>query len=222
MKKPTPLRIRYFAQPEPKCKYQTFRMRVNRRWMTKEEALNPNVDTRKYSSKTNIQLKEYLENYKWEKVWYARFIEMFKVCWDEEKAIKPWTITLIDRYPEQYAIYKLYPQPKCSFSQFMIRFRLWKSIEDCVRATSWARPWWLKVYDTHAEAKRKLYKWDNYLIEITYSKEEASVFRNVYLKMIDDLEIEMIDCSPLRDTEIKKQLKELNHELEIFNIYNPI
>ena len=40
--------------------------------------------------------------------------------------------------------------------------------------------------------------------------------------MIDDLEIEMIDCSPLRDTEIKKQLKELNHELEIFNIYNPI
>ena len=88
MKKPTPLRIRYFAQPEPKCKYQTFRMRVNRRWMTKEEALNPNVDTRKYSSKTNIQLKEYRENYKWEKVWYARFLEMFKVCWDEEKAIK--------------------------------------------------------------------------------------------------------------------------------------
>lgn len=189
--------------------------------MNREEALNPEVVVRKYSTKTRVELKQFRENYKWDKVWYWRFLEMYNVCWDEERAIKRNQISIIERYPKEYEIYRSYNQPKCSFSQFMIRHRLWKSISECLKPTSWQRPWWLIVYDTHAQTIQKKYKWDNYLIEVSYSTEEALIFRNVYKRMIDELEYEILDATPSQAHEIEKKLKQLNHELEIFNIYNP-
>lgn len=222
MQKKTNLHKRYDEQPSPKARYSTFWRRVKRQWLAKEQAIDPTIQKYKVWIRTNKQLRDFYDSYEWAKVCYSRFIEMYNVCKDEYKAIKHWTITIIDRYPNEYEIYKKYSQPKCSFSQFMIRYKLWKSLDECARATNWARPWWLYKYTTHAEAKKQKYKWDNYLIEITYSKDEAIVFRNVYLKMIDELEYEMLDCTPQRDHEIKLQLQQLTHELEIFNIYNPI
>jgi phosphopantetheinyl transferase len=63
-----------------------------------------------------------------------------------------------------------------------------------------------------------------YYIEITYSKEEAAVFRSMYIEKIVDIE-EIIANSYLEPYELEKYRKEseqLKKELEVFNKWNPL
>jgi len=205
-------------QPEPKVSYSSFYQRV-RKWLSREEAIQ-NITM--YVPKRKQELRDYWNNYEWEKVWYTRFLEVYTWCWNKERAIRKNWITIYERYPKEYSIYQTYKEPKASFSLFVDRLKKWKSIEQALIPTRWARGWWWHIqYESHADAKEKLHKDDNYYIEVSYSKEEAEVFRKVYKKMIDDLEYERLDATPQRSHEIEKEIKKLELQLEIFNIYNP-
>ena len=62
---------------------------------------------------------------------------------------------------------------------------------------------------------------DNFFIKITYTKEEAKVFRDVYIDKLDELEDMMLSCEPEEMGKLLETEKQLKKELEVFNKWNP-
>ena len=63
-----------------------------------------------------------------------------------------------------------------------------------------------------------------YYIEITYSKEEAAVFRSMYIEKIVNNEeiIANTYLEPFELEKIRKKNEQLKKELEVFNKWNPL
>ena len=213
-KEKSELHIWYDKQPWSKPTFQTFYWRIKNMWLSREEAI------KKISykwKKTDPQLKEYRENYTWPKVSYGRFIEMYKSCWSMERAIKKWWLSIYDRYPKEYSIYIKAPYPKCSFSQFMIRYQKWKPINECLKIT-----WVYYEPKIHKETLRDIPEsW--YYIDITYPKEEAKIFHKIFNNMIEELESKFIqETEPKKAIKIQEELSNITKYYSVFLIFNPI
>jgi hypothetical protein len=133
MKKAWELRTWWKMQPEPKVSYSSFYQRV-RKWLSREEAIQ-NITM--YVPKRKQELRDYWNNYEWEKVWYTRFLEVYTWCWNKDRAIRKNWITIYERYPKEYSIYQTYnslKKPKIyvlirnslSEQQFAFIFIVWK------------------------------------------------------------------------------------------------
>lgn len=181
------------------------------------------------------ELKNWWFAYRWSKVWYWVFRD--RVLYkheDRETAIKPritkrmWRTTY---YPELKDWWDLQPEPKCKYHLFVQRVvRLGKDKEEAIKLKIKKCPAWRwHNYSfmsnirskPHYIEKLKRYNPEHYKIEITYKPEEAKVFRDAYLRMINKLEIEYLNEEDTRRwIEIQKSIKWLQWELALFNTFN--
>lgn len=126
--------------------------------------------------------------------------------------------------------WSIQPEPKSNKQVFYGRLCSWYTKEQSI--LTWDK--WLKVMrdkgfywkekkyvPTYSRLKEDEGAAEYTWIDITYSKEEARVFRKEFVNVIENLERE------LRQTEDKKCIKELNDkiesakaELDLFNNYN--
>jgi len=123
------------------------------------------------------------------------------------------------------------PDPKSNKQVFYGRLWAWYSKEQAIltwlKRESILKSKWFnynnkKYIPTYSRLVEDEWIADYTWIDITYSKEEARVFRQEFNKVIENLERE------IRQTEDKECLKKLNDDLEfaqaeldLFNSYNP-
>lgn len=121
------------------------------------------------------------------------------------------------------------PEPKSNKQVFYGRLWAWYKKEEAILTwTRWEsvlrKRWWYtikKYIPTYSALQENVEELDYTWIDITYSKEEARVFRREFNNLIENLERE------IRQTEDKDSLKNLNEKLEmaqaelsLFNNYN--
>lgn len=135
------------------------------------------------------------------------------------------------RFAEEMERRRAQPDPKPGKQVFYGRLCSWYTKEQAmlswekwqkVMKERWAYGWPAKYVPTYSRFKEDEgiaeYTW----IDITYTKEEARIFRKEFVNVIENLE------RTIRQTEDKDCLRELNDkmeltkaELDLFNSYNP-
>lgn len=197
------------------------------------------------TKKKNFWLKErcidFYDKYEWEKVYFTTFYTRVRLNpeWNMEELIKPKIRTGARKtsgiftwaYADEMARWFNQKEPKASKQVFYGRIKIGYTKEQAI--LTWDK--WQKILDKKLIKKKtwyKCYTWskqeeerkeESYTgIDITYSKDEAKVFRKEYQRIIDDLERE------LTMIEEKTMVKETNEKLELvraemaqFNLFNP-
>ena len=197
------------------------------------------------AKKKNFWLKDrcikFYNEYEWEKVYFTTFYSRVRLNpeWNMEDLIKPktrgWTRKasgiFTGAYADEMRRWFLQPEPKSNKQVFYGRIRLgypkeqailtWDRRQSILEEKPIKKKTWYKCYTwtkQDAEREEEAYTW----IDITYSKEEARVFRKEYQRIIDDLEwkLNMVDEKTLvKETNDKLEL--VKAELNVFNFYNP-
>ena len=189
---------------------------------------------------SNIKHKaeiEYFKSYTWDKVCYDTFISrVLRNKIPLEVAILPWIIekpwrNLKEKWKEHRdsdpvtLFYNNYQWEKVWFRYFQEKLRAWMPMEDAIKKEC-KRLDYLKGNKNKKPKKTPVVtisdSLSNYYIEVTYTKEEASVIRNVYIERIDDNEDKMLSCEPSELTWLIKETDQLKKELEVFNKWNPV
>lgn len=184
---------------------------------------------------------DFFNSYEWEKVTWPTFYQRVRNGWDEpwEEKIKkkaPRPYTRRDNTPKgkranEMIRYNQQPEPRAAKTLYRNRLNWgypkekavltgeeWKKAkqERAIAHPLVSKPYVPKPIDRRPVDER------NFLIEITYPKEVARVFRREYARMMEEIERE------LTYTEEKTQIVELNNKLtqlekekNIFNSYNP-
>lgn len=198
------------------------------------------------TKKKNFWLKErcisFYDSYEWEKVYFTTFYTRVRLNpeWNMEELIKPkiriWarrkTSVFTWAYADEMARWFDQKEPKASKQVFYGRIRIGYTKEQAI--LTWDK--WQNVLDKKSIKKKtwyKCYTWskqeeerkeENYTgIDITYSKDEARVFRKEYQKIIDDLEWELTmieEKTAVKETNEKLEL--VKAELNAFNLLNPL
>lgn len=195
--------------------------------------------------KRNFWLKDrcinFYNDYQGEKVYFTTFYSRVRLNpeWNMEELIKPKTRSwgrknpgiFTGAYAEEMKRWYEQPEPKASKQVFYGRVKIWypqwqailtwEKWQEVVSEKPIKKKTWYKCYTwtkQDAEREEEAYTW----IDITYSKEEARVFRKEYQRIIDDLEwqLTMIDEKTLVK-ETNEKLELVKAELALFNSYNP-
>lgn len=176
--------------------------------------------------------KEFYDNYKWMKVSYYNFIQRTKRKIPFEMAIKPWVLRQsLDNlkrkrknYRERdpyYDFYHSYEGEKTTRRYFKVRLKFWYTPEEAIKKHPQYKPLkkqrQKKVQNTYKKRKKS-----DYLIEITYPKEVAEIFRKMYKEKIEICEEKLFQTENCRESfKIQRLKKRLEFELNIFNKRNP-
>ena len=181
---------------------------------------------------------EYYKSYVWEKAPYYTFINRVlrnklpleiailpvKLFNSSEKLKEKWK-NYRDTDPT-YVFWNTYKWEKIWYRYFQEKLRAWMPKEEAIK--KWTRKIeYLKLhwYRKHKKKNRGVESSDsssNYLIEVTYSKEEASVIRNRYMSIIEETEERLLSCEVWEMNWLVKKADQLKKELEVFNKWNPI
>ena len=181
---------------------------------------------------------EYYKSYVWEKAPYYTFINRVlrnklpleiailpvKLFNSSEKLKEKWK-NYRDTDPT-YVFWNTYKWEKIWYRYFQEKLRAWMPMEEAIK--KWTRKIeYLKLhwYRKHKKKNRGVESSDsssNYLIEVTYSKEEASVIRNRYMSIIEETEERLLSCEVWEMNWLVKKADQLKKELEVFNKWNPI
>ena len=186
------------------------------------------------------QAYDFYNSFEWEKVTWPTFYQRVRLGWDETREEK-----IVVKQRKQYhkekcapkgkrakemTWYLEQPEPKASRSLFRNRLNWGYPKEEAILIWE-AR---IKVKEEKKTTKTQEYKpyipqrivkkepdESNFIIEITYPKEVAKVFRKEYQKMIDDIEWELTyTYEKTQIAELHEKLERLYKEKEIFNKYN--
>ena len=126
--------------------------------------------------------------------------------------------------------YNEQPEPKASKTLFRNRLNGWYKKEEAILLwDSWTavrkerqatHPQTAKTY-VPKKIEQKQPDERDFLIEVTYPKEVAKVFRKEYQRMIEELEWELTYVSEKTEVaELNSKLERLYKEKEVFNSYN--
>ena len=135
------------------------------------------------------------------------------------------------KWAEEMLRYNTQPEPKATRSLFRNRLNGGYKKEDAILiGDKWLKvkrkkkiyyPQAQKTY-TPKKSVPKTIDESRYKIEITLSKEEARVFREEYMKMIEQLEWELTYTEEKTEVVgLNNKITQLQKELMIFNCYNP-
>ena len=182
---------------------------------------------------------EYYKSYTWKKASYSTFISRvlrnkialeiailpIQVLNNNDKLKEKWK-NYRDNNPT-YVFWNTYEWDKIGYRYFQEKLRAWMPMEEAIKKGS-KRLDYLKLnrYKKHKNKKNRVVSnsdsSSNYLIEVTYSKEEASVIRNMYIKIIDETEERLLSCEVWEMNGLVKKVDQLKKELEVFNKWNPL
>lgn len=183
---------------------------------------------------------EYYNSYKWDKVAWPTFYQRVRLWWDEsrEERIK---VKIKRQYNKKIAVpkwkwakemiwYNEHPEPKASKCLFRNRLNCgyWKE-EAILIWDEWLKikrekkkhcPQVQKTYTPKPKVVKPVDERD-FKIEITLPKEEARVFREEYMRMVEQLEWELSYTEEKTEVVgLNKKIAQLQKELMIFNCYN--
>ena len=176
--------------------------------------------------------REFYNQYSWRKASYVTFLKRIKKYdLPYEIAIQFWNIEDNDpkwkrsKKKDSYRdYYQSYEWEKVNYRYFKDRIREWIPAEEAIKR--------LPKKETIIRYKPKKIKEtvelihddSYYYIEITYSKEEAAVFRSMYIEKIVNNEeiIANTYLEPFELEKIRKKNEQLKKELEVFNKWNPL
>ena len=181
---------------------------------------------------------EYYKSYVWEKAPYYTFLSRVlrnklplevailpvKVFNNNDKLKEKWK-NYRDNNPT-YVFWNTYKWEKIWYRYFQEKLRAWMPMEEAIK--KWTRKIeYLKLhwYRKHKKKNKVVESSDsssNYLIEVTYSKEEASVIRNRYMSIIEETEERLLSCEVWEMNWLVKKADQLKKELEVFNKWNPL
>lgn len=178
---------------------------------------------------------EFYNSWQWPKISFNSFYQQYSHWRSLEEAITPKTYTrrksYFGKWAEENRRYDEAPEPKAEREWYRNRLNAWYPKEQAILV-------WEKRMEAR-EAKRKAnpqifkkpyprqprtpYKEDLtwYMINVTYPKEVARVFRKTYHDMIAQIERELTYTEEKTQvSELSDKLARLEWELEIFNSYN--
>lgn len=192
--------------------------------------VDPNVITKKQLC------YDFYNSWKWPKITFNSFYQQYRGGKSMEEAIQPRVYTKRKKpyswvRAKEMERYDWAQEPKATKDSFRNRLILWYPKEKAVLVwEAWREAKAEKQRNTPVVVRKPVQRQPKtikkedltrYMIDITYPKEVARVFRKVYQDMIAQIEWE------LTYTEEKTQVAELNDkltrlewELEIFNSYN--
>lgn len=181
--------------------------------------------------------KLFYDTYVWEKTSYVTFIWRIAKCnVPKERAILPWRLpitreTIKNRWKKHrendpvWQFYDKYLWDKPSYRYYKEKVNSWMPLHEAIKKNV-KRAKYLKENNIVVKKKPKTVivsnSDDNFFIKITYSKEEAKVFREVYIDRIDELEDMMLSCEPEEMGKLLETEKQLKKELDVFNKWNPL
>ena len=181
-----------------------------------------------------IEAKEYYDSFKWKKSTYSNYLMRIKKNLAFEIAIQPWFLdksyrkkSLKKNNPNKKDLliefYQSYNSGKVSLSSFLYRVNKWLKPEFAIKKS-------FNISKDKRERNRlrnikkkkiKTIKQSYYLIEVTYDKETAKIFRWVYEDMISKLNDELLNVEKQTEvSDIIKKIKSLEYELSVFNKRN--
>ena len=181
---------------------------------------------------------EYYKSYVWEKAPYYTFLSRVlrnklpleiailpvKLFNNSEKLKEKWK-NYRDNNPT-YVFWNTYKWEKIWYRYFQEKLKAWMPKEEAIK--KWTGK--IEYLKLHWYRKRKKKNKgveisdssSNYLIEVTYSKEEASVIRNRYMSIIEETEERLLSCEVWEMDGLVKKADQLKKELEVFNKWNPL
>ena len=181
---------------------------------------------------------EFYKSYVWEKAPYYTFLSRvlrnklplevailpLKVFNNNDKLKEKWK-NYRDNNPT-YVFWNTYKWEKIWYRYFQEKLRAWMPMEEAIK--KWTRK--IEYLKLHWFRKRKKKNRgvetsdspSNYLIEVTYPKEEASVIRNRYMSIIEETEERLLSCEVWEMNGLVKKADQLKKELEVFNKWNPL
>lgn len=182
---------------------------------------------------------EFYDKYQGRKVYFGTFYNRVRINpeWDMEALIKPkertgWrraNIAFTWAYADEMRWWFNQKEPKSNRQVFYGRVRAWYKKEEAiltgekwqkilsrkeVKRNVWYKPTYSRL---ETDTREETYTW----IDITYSKEEAKVFRKEFQRIIDNLEwslTQMDEKTLVKETNDKLEL--VKAELSLFNLYN--
>jgi hypothetical protein len=181
-----------------------------------------------------IEAKKYYDSFKWKKATYSNYLMRIKKNLAYEIAVQPWFLdksyrkkSLKNNKPNKKDLllefYQSYSSDKVSLSSFLYRVNKWLKPEFAIRMS-------YNIKKDKRERNRlrnikkskfKTIKQSYYLIEVTYDKETAKIFRWVYEDMISKLNDELLNVEKQTEASyIIKKIKSLEYELSVFNKWN--
>ena len=184
------------------------------------------------------EAKAFYDSYKWKKATYANFILRIKKNIPFERAVLPWLLNdnrdwlkeKWKKYREEspyYDFYNSYNWVKVSYRNFLTKIRSWFTPEVAIIKNS-RRNIPKRERNRLCNVKRSLCRNNKlnksyYFIEITYDKDTAKIFRNIYIDMIYLCDLKLLDVEDQKDANIILKDKEfLEKQLKVFNKWNPL
>ena len=184
------------------------------------------------------EAKAFYDSYEWKKSTYANFILRIKKNIPFERAVLPWLLNdNRDRLKEKwkkyrenspyYDFYNSYNWVKVSYRNFLTKIRSWFTPEVAIIKNS-RRNIPKRERNRLCNVKRSLCRNNKlnksyYFIEITYDKDTAKIFRNIYIDMINLCDLKLLDFEDQKEANIILKDKEfLEKQLKVFNKWNPL
>ena len=177
--------------------------------------------------------KRIYDSYTWKKVSYSNFLSRVKKNMPFEVAILSWFLDRTYRKKSSTKIhnnkylkyYSSYVWEKVSYSNFLYKIRQWLHPEIAIRKytrVSRCKKERNRLVNVRKK-KKSSFNQSYYLIEVTYDKDVANVFRNVYYEMLNNLQDKYHSSDNLREANlILKNINALKKEIEVFNQWNPL
>lgn len=179
---------------------------------------------------------EFYNSWNWPKITFGSFYQQYRSGQSMEEAIQPKVYTKKKKSycwkrAEEMERYDNAPEPKTQREWYRNRLNAWYPKEKAILVwEEWAEVKAEKqrkypvVVKKNFQRKPKVVKPEDltqYMIDITYPKEVAMVFRKVYQDMIAQIEWELTYTEEKTQiVELNEKLERLEWELEIFNSYN--
>ena len=181
-----------------------------------------------------IEAKKYYDSFKWKKATYSNYLMRIKKNLAYEIAIQPWFLdknyrkkSLKNNKPNKKDLllefYQSYSSDKVSLSSFLYRVNKWLKPEFAIKKSYYIKKDKRERNRLRNIKKNKIktVKESYYLIEVTYDKETAKIFRWVYEDMISKLNDELLNVEKQTEvSDIIKKIKSLEYELSVFNKWN--
>ena len=184
------------------------------------------------------EAKSYYDSFMWKKATYANFILRIKKNIPFEVAILPWVLSdSRDKLKEKwkkyrencpyYDFYNSYDWIKISYRNFLTKIRSWFTPEVAIIKNSRRnipkrdrnRLWNIRRSSNRNKKIINSY----YFIDVTYDKETAKIFRDIYIDKIRFCDLKLLEVEDQK--EVFKILKEkdfLIKQLSVFNKWNPL
>lgn len=173
------------------------------------------------------QIKELYDKFLWLKCSMTLYYQRIKRWVNPIEALKPVEkkelATRSKMYAEEVERYKKQPQPKPPYHRFYGRLQKWYTKEEAIKIQLIAKPRkkkqqkdiYVKTYTVKQQQNQK----DFFEIKIRYKKDEAKVFQDVYERMIQELENQLLYEDVSRMRELNAKIDQLKAEYQLFISY---